>query len=113
MKKRSCKMTTEEKTEHEFAVKIRKMTDKQIYEFICDEFYVPMKFKELAVLLQVPKNQRDELKSVMDSLEAEGKVHVTLKGKYVKTRRSIPGPCQRIWFCIYRRRGGRYLYFRG
>ena len=36
MKKRSCKMTTEEKTEHEFAVKIRKMTDKQIYEFICD-----------------------------------------------------------------------------
>lgn len=36
MKKRSCKMTTEEKTEHEFAVKIRKMTDKQLYEFICD-----------------------------------------------------------------------------
>ena len=36
MKKRSCKMTTEEKTEHEFAVKVRKMTDKQLYEFICD-----------------------------------------------------------------------------
>ena len=29
-------MTTEEKTEHEFAVKVRKMTDKQLYEFICD-----------------------------------------------------------------------------
>ena len=43
---------------------------KIIYEFICDEFYVPMKLKELAMLLQVPKDQRDELKAVMDSLEA-------------------------------------------
>ena len=50
---------------------------KIIYEFICDEFYVPMKLKELAMLLQVPKDQRDALKEVMDSLEAEGKVHVT------------------------------------
>ena len=57
---------------------------KIIYEFICDEFYVPMKLKELAMLLQVPKDQRDELKAVMDSLEAEGKVHVTQKGKYIK-----------------------------
>ncbi|MDY5846487.1 MAG: ribonuclease R [Bariatricus sp.] len=57
---------------------------KIIYEFICDEFYVPMKLKELAMLLQVPRDQRDELKAVMDSLEAEGKVHVTQKGKYIK-----------------------------
>ena len=57
---------------------------KIIYEFICDEFYVPMKLKELAMLLQLPKDQRDELKAVMDSLEAEGKVHVTQKGKYIK-----------------------------
>lgn len=57
---------------------------KIIYEFICDEFYVPMKLKELAMLLQVPKDQRDELKAVMESLEAEGKVHVTQKGKYIK-----------------------------
>ena len=55
-----------------------------IYEFICDEFYVPMKLKELAILLQVPKEQRNELKKVMDSLEAEGKVRVSSKGKYVK-----------------------------
>lgn len=57
---------------------------KIIYEFICDEFYVPMKLKELAILLQVPKEQRNELKKVMDSLEAEGKVHVSSKGKYSK-----------------------------
>ena len=57
---------------------------KMIYEFICDEFYVPMKIKELAILLQVPKEQRSELKKVMDSLEVEGKVRVSSKGKYVK-----------------------------
>ena len=46
---------------------------KIIYEFICDEFYVPMKLKELSMLLQVPKDQKGELKAVMDSLEKEGK----------------------------------------
>lgn len=57
---------------------------KLIYDFICDEFYVPMKLNELAILLQVPKDQRKELKAIMDSLEAEGKVHVSKKGKYTK-----------------------------
>ncbi len=57
---------------------------KLIYDFICDEFYVPMKLKELAILLQVPKDQRKELKAIMDLLEAEGKVHVSKKGKYTK-----------------------------
>ena len=57
---------------------------KVIYDFICDDFYVPMKLKELAILLQVPKEQRNELKKVMDALEAEGKVHVSSKGKYSK-----------------------------
>lgn len=57
---------------------------KLIYDFICDEFYVPMKLKELAILLQVPKDRRNELKQVLDELEAEGKVHVSSKGKYTK-----------------------------
>ena len=57
---------------------------KVIYDLICDDFYVPMKLKELAILLQVPKDQRSELKKVMDALEAEGKVHVSSKGKYSK-----------------------------
>ena len=57
---------------------------KIIYEFICDDMYVPMTLKELAILLQVPKEQRSELKAVMDALEAEGKVHVSQKGKYLK-----------------------------
>lgn len=68
---------------------------KIIYEFICDDMYVPMKLKELAILLQVPKEQRSELKAVMDALEAEGKVHVSQKGKYLKgTGRTLRGVYQ-------------------
>ncbi|WP_461809716.1 ribonuclease R [Faecalimonas sp.] len=57
---------------------------KMIYNFICDEFYVPMKIKEFAILLQVPKEERGELKKILDSLEKEGKIRVSQKGKYVK-----------------------------
>ncbi len=57
---------------------------KVIYDFICDDFYVPMKLKELAIMLQVPKDARRELKDVLDSLEADGKIRITQKGKYVK-----------------------------
>ncbi len=57
---------------------------KLIYEFICDELYVPMRLKELAILLQVPKEQRGELKKILDELEAEGKVRISSKGKYTK-----------------------------
>lgn len=60
---------------------------KLIYDFICDEIYVPMKLKELAILLQVPKANRDELREVMDALIEEGKVELTKKGKYVKSEK--------------------------
>ena len=47
---------------------------RMIYDFICDELYVPMKLKELAILMQVPKRDRAELTRVMDSLVEDGKV---------------------------------------
>ena len=58
---------------------------KMIYEFICDELYVPMKAKEMAVVLGVPKSQRGELLEVLQALVEEGKAEVTGKGKYVKS----------------------------
>ena len=57
---------------------------KVIYDLMCDDFYVPMKFKELAMLLQVPKEQRDELRRVLEALEEEGKICLSKKGKYCK-----------------------------
>ena len=57
---------------------------KVLYDFICDDFYIPMKIKEIAIVLQIPKEQRGELKEVLDALEAEGKIYVSKKGKYAK-----------------------------
>lgn len=58
---------------------------KMIYQFICDELYVPMKLKEMAILLSVPKTQRQELEEVLDALILEGKIEVSKKGKYFKS----------------------------
>lgn len=44
--------------------------------------YVPMKLKELAILLDIPKEQKRELKEVLDQLIEEGKIGVSAKGKY-------------------------------
>ena len=47
-----------------------------------DPAYVPMKLKELAMLLDIPKAQREELREVMDALVAEGLAGISRKGKY-------------------------------
>ncbi len=57
---------------------------KVVYDLICDDLYTPMKFKELAILLQVPKEQREELRTVLEALEREGKIYLSKRGKYVK-----------------------------
>ncbi len=55
-----------------------------IYAFLCSELYVPMKAKEIAAVLNVPKSLRGELLEVLDALTAEGKIEVSAKGKYAK-----------------------------
>lgn len=50
-----------------------------------DPAYVPMKIKELALLLQVQREQRDDLKEVLDLLLSEGKIGISKKGKYGKS----------------------------
>ncbi|SCP95411.1 ribonuclease R [Anaerobium acetethylicum] len=57
---------------------------KVIYDIICDEAYVPMKIKEIAMLLQIPKEDRNDLRLVLDALLAEGKIEVSKKGKFTK-----------------------------
>ena len=54
---------------------------KIVMEVIGGELYVPMKVKELAILLNVPKDRREELHYVVNLLEDEGKLVVTKRGK--------------------------------
>ncbi|HJC44265.1 MAG TPA: ribonuclease R [Candidatus Mediterraneibacter gallistercoris] len=57
---------------------------KVILDFISDDLYVPMKIKEIAIVLQIPREQRDELKEVLDALVEEGKISLSKRGKYSK-----------------------------
>ncbi len=58
---------------------------KVICDLVKDPIYVPMKEKELAVFLQVSREDREELRAVLRELLAEGKLMLTSKGKYVKS----------------------------
>ena len=76
---------------------------KMIYDFICDELYVPMKAKEMAIVLNVPKSQRG------------GKSRNIRQGKICKIRGKISDRCfyctsERVWFCDCGGRGRRYFH---
>ena len=61
---------------------------KVIYDMMCDRIYTPMKEKELAILLQVAKEDRPALKETLFSLLQEGKIEVSKRGKYRKAQSS-------------------------
>lgn len=46
-----------------------------------DKAYVPMKLKELAILLGVPREDRGELEAVLKRSWPDGKIAVSKKGK--------------------------------
>ena len=82
-------MDIDHKTEKEEQLERRK---KVIFDILNDKQYVPMKLKEMAMLLQIPKENRQELKAVLDALILEGKAEVTSKGKYRRaTAKTVTG----------------------
>lgn len=58
---------------------------KMIYDFMCNNMYVPMKIKELAIVLGVKKEQRPELEAILADLMAEGRIECSKRGKYSKS----------------------------
>ena len=62
---------------------------KIILDIINDEHYVPMKAKELAILLQVPKEDRPDLDFVLQELVASGEIMISKRGKYSKPENHI------------------------
>lgn len=55
---------------------------KLIQKLMREPSYVPMKEKELAVLLQVKKEDRDALKEALNELLGEGKIQLSKRGRY-------------------------------
>ena len=58
---------------------------KVICDLVNDKVYTPMKEKELAMLLQVAKEDREEFKDILQELLTEGELVLTSKGKYQKS----------------------------
>lgn len=59
---------------------------KMLQDFFGDKEYKPMRFRDIAAILQVPKKSRDELKEILDSLVSQGNIILDDKGRY-----QIPG----------------------
>lgn len=55
---------------------------KIILNLMSDDLYVPMKEKELAIILQVKEEDKDELSYALEQLLNEGKIMLTKRGRY-------------------------------
>lgn len=68
---------------------------KMIYDFMCDDMYVPMKIKELAIVLGVKKDQRPQLEQILNELMMEGRIVCSKRGKFSKSEeKKITGTFQ-------------------
>lgn len=56
---------------------------KVIEQFVAGEFYVPMKEKELAIMLQVAPEDRPEFKRALEELLLENRLQITKRGRYM------------------------------
>ncbi len=56
---------------------------KVLLEIMASEEYTPMRFKDLANLLQLPKHRRDELDEVLESLMEDGKIKKDDRARYL------------------------------
>lgn len=61
----------------------------KIYNLLCDECYVPMRIKEMAMLLDIPKTGRDELREILDALVDEGLAECSKRGRYQKAQKTV------------------------
>ena len=54
----------------------------KILDFMKNEQYVPMKAKEIAVVFNVPKNEYEDFRKIINELETENKIEKNKKSKY-------------------------------
>ena len=57
--------------------------EEKVFSFISSEQYVPMKFKDMVQVLGVPKEERIELKQILDKLEQDFKIRKNHKNQYI------------------------------
>ena len=58
-----------------------------LLHLMSDPMYRPMRLREIAVFLNVPKSARKDLEEVLSALVSEGKIRVSGRGKYGKEKK--------------------------
>ena len=94
---------------------MREKRKKLICELVEDPLYAPMKAKQLAVLMQVEPEQREEFNSILTELVNEGKLMLTKRGKYCKGDGREPLSATPKALVLWKWRAGRriFLFLRG
>ena len=72
-----------------------------------DPAYVPMKAKEIAALLNIPREQREELEQVLEAMVAERKAGDLFRYRHVFR------PSKGLWFCDCGGNGSGCIYSGG
>ncbi len=55
----------------------------KVLAYIRSKEYIPLKFEELMIVLDVPESAKDEFSKIIKQLEFEGKIQSTKKGRYI------------------------------
>lgn len=63
----------------------------RVLSYIKSKEYIPLKFDELMVVLDVPEDSRDEFSKIIKQLEFEGKIVSTKKGRYIPSEDTFSG----------------------
>ena len=66
-----------------------KKRKKTIYDVICSKSYMPMRAREIAILLDIPREKRKDLQDVLDSLMQEHKITMDSRGRYMKKKAPV------------------------
>lgn len=54
----------------------------RILNYILSDEYIPLKFSEMAVVLDVPSSETNELQNILDALIKEGRIYLSKRGRY-------------------------------
>lgn len=63
----------------------------RVLAYIKSKEYIPLKFDELMVVLDIPENSRDEFSLIIKQLEFEGKIVSSKKGRYIPSDDTVTG----------------------
>ena len=72
-----------------FGIKLTKIGEREmdrkekILSYMCSKEYIPLKFAELMIVLDVPAEDEEELRDILTELCIEGKIYMTKKGRYM------------------------------